>query len=58
MSDVISANNCRIEIRDNPEYENVLLNIYFNNDSPGEYKQVVIPRNKAKALAYIILREE
>lgn len=58
MSDVIGAKNCRIEVRDNPEYENVLLNIYFNDDNPGEYKQVVIPRNKAKALAYIILRGE
>lgn len=58
MTDTLSAKNCRIEIRDNPESDNVLLNIYFNNDNPGEYKQVVIPRNKAKSLGYILLGQE
>lgn len=58
MSDIISAKNCRIDIKDHPEDDHIYLNIYFNNANPGEYKQVVIPRNKAKALAYIILGEE
>lgn len=55
MKDTVKGKNCRIEIIDNIESDNVLLNIFFNTGIAGEYEQVILPRNKAKALAYIIL---
>lgn len=55
MKNSIKAKNCNIEIRDNPESDNVILNIFHDNKPLGEYDQIVIPRNKAKALAYILL---
>lgn len=55
MKDTVKGKNCRVEIIDNIESENVLLNIFFNTGMLGEFEQVILPRNKAKALAYILL---
>lgn len=58
MKNTVVARNCTIEIIDNRESENVLLNIFFNNGTRGEFEQAIIPRNKAKAMAYILLGED
>lgn len=55
MKNSIIAKNCRIEIIDHIESENIIFNILYNTGMANEYEQVVIPRNKAKALAYILL---
>lgn len=55
MKNTISAKNCRIEIIDHIESENVIFNIFYNTGEAGEYDQIVISRNKAKAFAYILL---
>lgn len=55
MRDTVKGKNCRIEIIDDIESENILLNIFNNHAPKGEYEQVILPRNKAKALSYIIL---
>lgn len=54
MTNSIKAQNARIDIVDVIGNDNIILNIYYDMKPKGEYDQVILPRNLAKAMGLIL----